>query len=65
MDWNQILLAVIAAIAALITTGAALKFVFKRKTTNRKSIHIVSQKNNTAHGDIIAGDSVKNHTKQR
>jgi hypothetical protein len=51
----------IGVIAAAIAGG----FAYKRVITNKSksSFNIVSQKNNRAGGDIIAGNSVKNSNK--
>jgi hypothetical protein len=64
MNWSEIILAVIAAIVAIVSGGIVIKSVSKNRSINKKSTRIVSQKNNVAQGDIIAGDSVKNQTRQ-
>lgn len=48
MDWTRIILALIAIFAAGI--------VIKKVITKNTSIQKVVQKNNTAQGDIVAGD---------
>lgn len=54
MDWNQIILALIAILA----TGFVIKIVITKKTSIRKIV----QNNNTAQGDIVAGDKTTNNT---
>lgn len=62
MDWLEFLKWAGTGIAAAVAGG----FVYKRVTTRKStsSIRLVSQKNNRAGGDIIAGNSVKKNTKQ-
>ena len=57
MDWIELAKWGGGILAAAIAGG----FVFKRVTTRRSanSVRIVSQKNNTAGGDIVAGNSIK------
>jgi hypothetical protein len=53
MDWTQIILALIAILA----TGFAIKIAITKNTSIRK----VVQNNNTAKGDIVAGDKTTNN----
>jgi hypothetical protein len=58
MDWStvgKVLLALVAAIAG----GLVIKVAVSRRTSRRTEIRFVSQKNNVAGGDIVAGDSTK------
>lgn len=61
MDWLEIAKVVGAVIAAVVGGGLVLKKISKRNS--RSDIRIVSQKNNTAGGDIVAGDSSKKNLK--
>ena len=53
MDWTKIMLAIIA----LFVVGAVIKVVITKNSSTRK----VVQKNNTAQGDIVAGDKTTNN----
>ena len=64
MNWSEITMAVIAAIVAIVTGGIAIKKITNSNSREKKSTRIVSQKNNIAQGDIVAGDSIKNNTRQ-
>ena len=64
MNWSEITLAVIAAIVAIVSGGIVIKKITNNNSSEKKSTRIVSQKDNIAQGDIIAGDSVKKNTRQ-
>lgn len=59
MDWEVIGKWVAGIVAALVASGVVVKLVVMRRTSNRSSIRVVSQKNNIAGGDIVAGNSAK------
>ncbi len=46
-----------------VAVGGGLVVRFTRSSSQNSQTSIVSQKNNTAGGDIIAGNSVKNEKK--
>jgi hypothetical protein len=58
MDWSTI-----GTIAAALIGAIAGGFVIKKVVSQRKDVRIVSQKSNTAGGDIVAGDSTKTTSK--
>lgn len=61
MDWSNILITAGEIIAALIAAGFVLKLVFKFRSDQKSSLNFISQKNNSAGGDIVAGNkSTKN-----
>lgn len=53
------LLYAVGAIAAILAAGYAVKVVITRKTSNKTDVKFTSQRNNSAGGDIIAGNSTK------
>lgn len=55
MDW----LSHIATFIAGLGTGWTLKVVFSSRTDNSRRASIVSQKDNHAGGDIVAGDKTQ------
>ncbi len=57
MEWTKVILAIIALLAA----GFTFKFISNKKSKNNSFFKIVSQKNNTAKGDIVAGDKISKH----
>lgn len=59
MDWEVIGKWVAGIVAALVASGVVVKLVVMRRISNRSSIRVVSQKNNIAGGDIVAGNSAK------
>lgn len=63
MDWFEIVMWAAGVIAAIIAAGLVIKLTITRKSSSDSSVRIVSQKNNQAGGDIIAGDSVKKDRK--
>lgn len=64
MNWSEITLAIIAAVVAIVSGGIAIRKITNNNSNEKKSTRLISQKNNIARGDIIAGDSVKNNTRQ-
>lgn len=62
MEWSTIG-TVIAAIVGAIAGGLAIKTMIFNRQSKKTDIRIVSQKNNLASGDIVAGDSTKTNTK--
>ena len=63
MEWSTIG-TLVAALAGLIAGGFVIKAVVSSRSSRRTETRIVSQKNNQAGGDIVAGDSTKTTTKQ-
>ncbi|WP_238913010.1 hypothetical protein [Achromobacter insolitus] len=59
MDWSEIGKWLAGIIAAVVAGGLTLKLVSYRLTSKKTRVHITSQKNNSAGGDIIGGNSVK------
>lgn len=58
MDVTKIVLALIAAVAAALAGGFVWKWTVTNTAKKKSNVRIVSQKNNTAGGDIVAGDKV-------
>lgn len=50
---------VILVVGAALAAGFSIKVVMSRRNSSKKDLRFVSQKNNTAGGDIVAGDSTK------
>ncbi|MDF3081480.1 hypothetical protein [Burkholderia sola] len=63
MDWQAIAKWVGVVIAAAVAAGLVIKLSVSLRRSSKSSVRIVSQKNNRAGGDIIAGDSVKKNAK--
>lgn len=57
MDWTKIILGVLALFAA----GLTFKIISRKISKRSSSFKIVSQKNNIAQGDIVAGDKISKH----
>lgn len=55
MEW----LSHLASFFAGLVAGYAIKVVISSKTTNSASASLVSQRGNSAGGDIVAGNSSK------
>ncbi|MDI1308628.1 MAG: hypothetical protein PSV17_04240 [Methylotenera sp.] len=56
MNWSNIIVAILEILAALVVTGLSIKFIVKRSSNNKSKTSFVSQKNNIAFGDIVAGN---------
>ncbi|WP_143135416.1 hypothetical protein [Burkholderia ubonensis] len=63
MDWQAIAKWVGVVIAAAVAAGLVVKLTISLRRSSKSSFRVVSQKNNRAGGDIIAGNSVKKNTK--
>ncbi|WP_157654315.1 hypothetical protein [Burkholderia ubonensis] len=63
MDWQAIAKWVGVVIAAAVAAGLVVKLTISLRRSSKSSVRVVSQKNNRAGGDIIAGNSVKKNTK--
>lgn len=63
MDWQAIAKWVGVVIAAAVAAGLVIKLTISHRRSSKSSVRVVSQKNNRAGGDIIAGDSVKKNAK--
>jgi hypothetical protein len=59
MDWMEIG----KWVAGILAGGVVFKFVSNRISSKKSSIRITSQKNNSAGGDIVGGDSTKTEKK--
>ena len=59
MDWSEIGKYVGILAAAIGGAGLVLKFSSSRSSKSKKNTRVIIQKNNTAGGDIIGGDSKK------
>lgn len=59
MDWSEIWKWIAGVIAAIAVSGIAIKYASSRKSSRRSNTNIVSQKKNTAGGDIVGGNSTK------
>lgn len=59
MDWSEIGKYVGILAAAIGGAGLVLKFSSSRSSKSKKNTRVTIQKNNTAGGDIIGGDSKK------
>jgi|GEM_PF-2898150 len=59
MDWTEIWKWIAGVIAALIAGGLVIKLAFTAKSSKRKSVRVVVQKDIKAGGDVIGGDSIK------
>lgn len=57
------ILKIIAAIASIFAAGYVIKVVISNRQSTKTDVRFVSQKNNVAGGDIVAGDSTKSNTK--
>ena len=60
MDWKEIGIWALAAIAALGAVGLVVKLTVTRKSTSSTSARNVTQNNNQAGRDIVGGDSIDN-----
>lgn len=60
MDWLQIGKWVVAAIAALAAVGFVIKFSINRRSRSTVTTQNVTQSNNRAGGDIVAGNKTEN-----
>jgi hypothetical protein len=58
MDWTEIGTWVLAVIAAVGAIGLVVKLSINRKSSRSTSTRIVTQNNNRAGRDVVAGDSV-------
>ncbi|WP_156162574.1 hypothetical protein [Burkholderia sp. MSHR3999] len=63
MDWQAIGKWVGVVIAAAVAAGLVVKLTISLRRSSKSSVRVVSQKNNRAGGDIIAGNSVKKNAK--
>lgn len=54
---------ILGIIATALAAGFAIKIVISRKNSSKKETRIISQKNNIAGGDIVAGNSTKTNNK--
>ena len=63
MDWLSIGKWIAGIVAVIVTAGIVIKVVVSTRNSKSKSTRFVSQKNNRAGGDIIAGDSMKKNSK--
>lgn len=57
------ILKILAAVAAIFAAGVTVKTVVSRRSSTKSELKFVSQKNNTAGGDIVAGNSTKTNHK--
>lgn len=57
------ILKIIGAIASMFAAGYVIKVVISNHQSTKTDVRFVSQKNNVAGGDIVAGDSTKSNTK--
>ena len=57
------ILKIICAIASIFAEGFVIKVVISNRQSTKTDVRFVSQKNNVAGGDIVAGDSTKSNTK--
>lgn len=53
------ILKILAAIAVVFAAGFTLKIAIGQRKSSKNDVRFVSQKNNVAGGDIVAGDSTK------
>lgn len=53
------ILKILAAVAAIFAAGFTVKTVVSKRSSTKSEFKVVSQKNNTAGGDIVAGSSTK------
>ena len=51
----------LAFIGAALAAGVTIRVVMSRRNSSKKDIRFISQKNNIAGGDIVAGDSTKSN----
>lgn len=63
MEWSSIS-AIILAVIGVLATGFTIKTIISNRSKRNTNVRIVSQKNNTAGGDIVAGDSTKTTSKK-
>ena len=65
MDWELIGKWLAGIIAAVVASGIVIKITRRtsNRSSNKSSTRIVSQKNNHAGGDIVAGNSIKKNNK--
>lgn len=61
MEWLSHLASFIAGLAA----GYTIKVVISRKSTKNTSASFVSQRGNSAGGDIVAGNSTKTNDSKK
>lgn len=52
----------LAIVGAALAAGVTIKVVISRRNSSKKDIRFISQKNNIAGGDIVAGDSTKTNS---
>lgn len=60
MDWVSHLGTFLAGLVA----GYTLKVVINNRSTNKRSINVVSQKGNFAGRDIVGGNNTKDNSKK-
>lgn len=58
MEWSNIS-AIVLGIIGVLAAGFTIKTIILNRSKKNTNVRIVSQKNNTAGGDIVAGDSTK------
>lgn len=58
MEWSNIS-AIVLGIIGVLAAGFTIKTIISNRSKKNTNVRIVSQKNNTAGGDIVAGDSTK------
>lgn len=63
MDLADVWKWVAGAVAALVTGGVVFKLTSSSRSSKDSSVRVVTQNNNRAGGDIIAGDSIKKTSK--
>lgn len=63
MDSTKVVLAVIGTLGVIFAAGTVWRWTSINRSRKASVFKVVSQKNNIAGGDIVAGNSAKTETK--